>query len=134
MLRGLCKQFESETGLVLLCILESITQKMFDSTERTKSVLDCSFSSMSTCRWGADVRDEEAVWRVLFMDKWTGESACAYRSFGYGKRKAKARFLDEAAVAKLWSTYVEPENVQCLRFRYRFEGGGRLSVLKHNRG
>lgn len=72
------------------------------------------------------------------MDKWTGESACVYR-----QQSSRVVFEDEAiltadeneaAVAKLWSPYVRAGRVQCLRFRYRFEGKGRMSVLKHNRG
>ena len=100
------------------------------------SLLDCSFPSMSMCRWVIDGRDEAAMWRVLFIDKWTGESACVYRFQGYSRRsRGRAlEFLKQTAVAKLWSPYVEPELTRCMRFRYRFEGGGRLSVLKHSRG
>ena len=110
---------------------------LFDPTaEDVPPLLDCSFSTMSMCRWMGDARDESAIWRVLFTDKWTGESVCMYRFQGYSRRsRSKAKqFLKEVAVAKLWSPYVEPQTVQCLRFAYRFENGGRLSVLKHKRG
>lgn len=73
------------------------------------------------------------MWRVIFIDKWIGESACVYRFHGYDGEGPL--FLDKPAVAKLWSPYVKPRSALCLQFRYRFQGaGGRLSVMKHVAG
>ncbi len=95
----------------------------------TKSSLDCSFSSSSAafCRWKDDARDHTAMWRVLYTDRWTGESACMSRVVS---RRAS---LSAPAVAKLWSPWVESGG-HCLRFAFRVEGAGHLSLLKHAPG
>lgn len=126
---------EKPEATILSCGVHSLTRSGSPTARGRKSRLDCSFASMSFCRWMGDARDYAARWRVLFMDKWTGESACAYRSL---EEEEEEGSLDpsgsQTAVAKLWSPYVKASRVQCLRFRFRFESGGQLSVLKHKKG
>ena len=99
--------------------------KPFDLSGSPKSNLDCTFSSSSStfCRWNIDVRDHSGVWRVLHMDRWTGESACM------------APFSSDSgqASAKLWSPFVGSGD-RCVRFAFRTEGKSRLNVLRHSKG
>lgn len=88
------------------------------------SALDCSFTGSSLCEWNDDPRDTLAKWRVLYMDRWTGESVCMTRV--HSRRRENL-----AAVAKLWSPLASSI---CVSFAFKVHGAGRLSVLKHAEG
>ncbi len=72
------------------------------------------------------------MWRVLYVDKWTGESACMYRNNEFAEYYGES--VRPSASARLWSPFVRRGHVQCVRFRYRVHDESRLVVLKHNKG
>lgn len=99
------------------------------SSGNLASVLDCTFSSSSTfCRWNPDNKDRIGMWRVVYVDRWTGESACMSKSISRRAQRSKA-----PTVAKLWSPWMESAS-RCLRFSYLLDGPGRLSMLRHADG